>query len=94
MFCTVVLVRVDKCMLSFLRKHRNETGTLGTKHQRPIDAIHFDPNCTRHTLPERMGGPCAGEKHRAGAPDEKDPLGVLVLGATATRWWVVTVLCG
>ena len=44
-FCTVVLVRVEKCMISFLRKHRNETGTYGTKHQRQMDGIHFDPNC-------------------------------------------------
>ena len=69
-------------MLSFLRKHRNETGTHGTQHQRPMEAIHFDPNCTRHDLPQRMGGPCAGEKHRAGALQEKRTRSESIFGVT------------
>ena len=59
-FCTVVLVRVEKCMLSFLRKHRNETDTHGTQHQSPMDGIHFDPNCTRRELSERWAGHVPG----------------------------------
>ena len=42
----------------------------------------------------QLCGPCATWHAHSVPPKEKDPLGVLVLGVTSTKWRVVSVSCG